>query len=107
MTQIDIDKLKKLLFYDEKTGNLYWRPREADMFSKESLQKTWNTKYAFKVAGTIEAKKVLIRIGDKRYPIGKVVVALSEGVWPKKVIHLDGNQLNSKIENLRIISREH
>lgn len=99
---IDIDELKKYLLYDKKTGHIYWRPRTIDMFSNEGSQKSWNTKYAYKMAGTaMPGKQIQIKLLKRRYVGGHVAWALAHGYWPDIVVHLDGNNLNTKLSNLK------
>lgn len=105
------DILHKLLFYVSETGELYWKPRNRDMFKSESSMKSWNTKYAGKKAGCNyvcpKTKNVYIQITilGRRYLAHQIVmVMLGHDVIGKEIDHIDGDGCNNSEINLRIVN---
>lgn len=101
---LDQTILKSLLHYDPGTGIFTWKPR-AD------ARKTWNTRYANKVAGfdwTVSPGTIYrsIRIFDWPFLAHRLAVLYMTGSWPPiDTDHRDRNGLNNRWENLRIADK--
>jgi len=114
---INADLARQLLIYDPSTGFLTWKPRTPDMFMTKAAEDSlrvcscWNSKYAGKQAGSIDARGYVItsikfcREGHRYSSICKahrLAWLIMTGSWPALDIdHIDGNRLNNKWDNIR------
>ena len=95
--------LKELLCYDEDTGIFIWRERDVSFFTSEMSWKTWNTRFAGVVAGSLGGNGYLgIRIFKKSYKAHRLAWLYVNGSFPHdQTDHIDGDRVNNRIENLR------
>ena len=105
--------LKDLLHYDPDTGIFTWKFRHVDYFSSEGSYKSWNTKYANKIAGSKlysdKNKTIYLKIGifGKPYLAHRLSYLYIEGEFPSDEIdHNNGNGLNNKWYNLQKITHQ-
>lgn len=94
-------QLRDILSYNPKTGVLIWRQRE-------NIPKEWNTRWAGKVAGSVNSAGYLIITlnTNERYLVHRIIWLLMTGKWPKNEIdHVDNNRINNRWENLREATR--
>lgn len=73
--------------------------------------RAWNSRYANKKAGTISKKKsgnayLRVWLGDEKYYAHRIIWILLNGAIPDgmEIDHIDGDGLNNKIENLRLVT---
>lgn len=100
-------KLVKTMFRYED-GRLYWLPRPIEHFNSDGRQASWNRKFSGKLAGYINQQngRRVIRIQmdgvSSNYLAYRLIWAFHYGVWPSETVdHIDGDQANDRIENLR------
>jgi len=73
--------------FEYKDGELYWKKNG-------------------KQAGTVTARgKKQISIGGKLYLAHRIIFLMHHGYLPTEIDHIDNNQLNNRIENLREANR--
>jgi hypothetical protein len=107
---IPVETLRKLISYDEKTGDMAWKPRTADMFISKGQRdahgccQNWNARYAGQPAlanvGRIGYKRG--NIFESGYLAHRVAMAMILGNWDFDYVdHIDGNPLNNAAKNLR------
>lgn len=84
------DLLHELFEYRDD-GNLYWRENGA---GRRDISKP---------AGTMRKNGYIqIRINRKIYLAHRLVFLMHHGFLPKEVDHIDGNEANNAVENLRL-----
>lgn len=92
-----VSKLKKV-FLVRDDGALVWR-------EQKDKPKTWNTRFAGAVAGSLEKSGyVLACIDYKKYRAHRIVFAITYGYdpHPLQIDHIDGNRSNNRPCNLRV-----
>jgi hypothetical protein len=98
------ERLKELLRYDPETGLFYWLERPVRL-GFERTDKTWNVRYAGKIAGDEFGKlrpRIRISVDKRRFQAHRLAWLWMTGEWPAEEIdHKDMNPLNNKWENLR------
>lgn len=100
-------ELLKLLRYDDVSGLFFWKKRGLRWFESEVFQKSWNTKYSGKIAGSKwkdpKSGKAYwqITILNHKYTAHRVAMKMTFGESNSGVDHRDGDGLNNKLENLR------
>lgn len=98
------DQLRSLMDYDPETGRFTWRPREV----RSQYDKTWNTRYAGMVAGTLTVPKcyVQIMVLGRLYLAQRLAFLWMTGEWPDpEPDHQDTNPWNNAWANLRQATR--
>jgi hypothetical protein len=99
--------LHQLLRYDAETGDLIWLPRTAESLVQNRHRDGWNSRYAGTVAGHI--KPFPDRPGYLHIAVQGTIYRAHRLVWvyvrgepvPDIIDHIDHDQLNNRIENLR------
>jgi len=98
------EELKKIVVYNDRTGQLHWKYRTKETFASPMAMQTFSKRFAGKVACTrmIDNTPALILSG-KEYRIKNLVWLYHYGSWPTaRVYHIDGDTTNTRIENLAI-----
>lgn len=106
---ISFECVAALLDYDRVTGEFVWKARTPASFnavrrSPEAACNAWNSKYAGKLAGTIDKDGYhIINIYKTRYYAHRLAWLVCHGKWPSNQIdHADRNKLNNRVSNLRV-----
>jgi hypothetical protein len=87
---LDQKTLLELLYYDEGTGKLFWRPRERKHFNSDASCKRFNKRFGDKEAFTANSRGYLVgRIFKKGYFSHRVIWMMVYGEWPDPFGHLD------------------
>jgi hypothetical protein len=97
--------LREFLDYSPETGILKWRERDPHHFASPRLWRSWNTQFAGKDVGWINANGYLAtRIQGPSFLVQRVIWKLVTGNEPPEQIdHIDGNRINNRWKNLREI----
>jgi len=96
--------IDSILLYNE--GNLFWKYRE-------DRNKTWNTRFSGKIAGSINKPnknkdyyRKVVNIDGQMIKVHHIVWLLNTGDWPTMEIdHKDRNSLNNNFNNLELSNR--
>jgi HNH endonuclease len=106
----DIDYLSRLFSY--KDGKLLWNKRPLSDFKTLCACNTWNSRFVGKEAGRIgyynnkTIKRWIICIDYRQCLRSVIVWAIHRKEYPNMMIdHKDNDQLNDKIDNLRLATR--
>jgi len=103
--ELTTEIVRELLDYDQDTGVFTWKDRERHWFKTNRDFKTWNTRYAGRVAGYADknasgySNLSLGMLGNTWYAHRIAFLWMGE-VLPEQVDHLDRNALNNKWTNL-------
>lgn len=101
-------RLLQLFNYDPKTGHLFWKIRPRNEFKTEGAFKTWNTRYANKIAGGLSSDGYIqVQVDKKRYRAHRLAYLIYHGYMPENdVDHKDRIRHHNWIDNLREVSRQ-
>jgi hypothetical protein len=99
-------ELKSLVDYDPETGIFTWRSREERYFKTNSSYKTWNTRFAGKVAGMVMPRGyITVNLCGKKYAAHRLAFLWMTGSFPKnEVDHINHLAGDNRWDNLRAVT---
>lgn len=103
-TDITQDFLKSILDYDPETGVFTWKTRPVEHFKTPGSWKSWNTKYAGKVAGSLHTEGYWCIVINYKQNYAHILAYLwMVGVWPDDEIdHHNRIRNDNRWSNLRL-----
>src|SRR5690554_3545233 len=110
---LDQNTVRELIHYNAGTGDFVWKKRDVKWFSDEPHRRSWNTRYAGKVAGFVHThtisgyQKINIRIFGELWSAHRLAWLWMTGSLPREDIdHIDRNGTNNRWDNLREVTAE-
>lgn len=94
MNRVSLERLHQVLSYDQNTGIFKWRVTKAALAVAGS------------VAGTIDRGYNKIWIDGKQYRAHRLAWFYVYGEWPKEIDHKNRNKSDTRLENLREVTRK-
>jgi HNH endonuclease/AP2 domain len=93
---VSIDFVKSALAYDPESGVMKWKFRP-------NYRKNWNTRFAGKPAGTLEADDhIYIGLAGRRFVAHRLAWAIMTGEWPHgEIDHRNEIKSDNRWDNLR------
>lgn len=93
--------------FEYEDGYLRWKIRPREHFKCNRGYNGWNMKYSGKICGGVcDTGYPTVMLDKKIWKIHRLIWILLNGQIPegKLISHIDGNNKNNRIENLRIIN---
>jgi hypothetical protein len=103
--ELSTELIRELLDYDQYTGVFVWRERSREWFTSDRSWKTWNSRFAGRVAGTVNKNihgypVLQICVLGKLYKASRLAFLWMGLPLPEQVDHDDGDSLNQAWDNL-------
>ena len=104
---LDIEMLRRLLSYDQKTGLLTWKRRSRELFESDRICNSWNVRHHGKPVGSINTSGYSqVKIFGRLYLTHHIAWALHYNEWASNQIdHINGKKTDNRIVNLRDATR--
>lgn len=97
--------LRDCLDYSPESGKFTWKTRPDEHFISPDRARSWNTKFAGKVAGSTDGRGYReIKINDRPLKAHRIAWILMNGVAPDQIDHINGNRSDNSISNLRDVT---
>jgi hypothetical protein len=95
VTEEDLQEMVRR--YDLVDGKLYYKETVSNRV-KKGLEAGYNNSYGYKV----------VQIKGREFRVHRIIYYLHYGIWPGdfQVDHIDGDKLNNKPENLRLVTHK-
>ena len=95
-------ELRRIFVYEEMTGHLIWKSRPRKEFAKDWVCRSWNTKYAGKVAGCrVPKDEIIIHLSGINYAAHRLIYKMKTGLEPSHIDHKNLNPEDNRFDNLR------
>lgn len=94
------EALRTMFDFNHVTGQLFWKRRE-------DRDSQWNGRYAGKEVGTVSSKGYRgTELNNVRFSLHRIIYKLAYGEMPKnmQIDHIDGDKLNNRLDNLRLVT---
>lgn len=94
--------LRQCFDYNEKTGQLTWRPRPPEHFDTNQAWVKHNRSFVGKVAGTVrDDGQVQVRLNKRACMAHRIIWCMYYGSYPERAVkHRNGNCQDNRISNL-------
>jgi hypothetical protein len=103
--QIDVQRLREMLDYNQYTGVLTWKTRPPSHFTTIRTWKAWNTIYAGKITGYLDYKGYLrVNIKGTPHSAHRLAWAIHYGEFAPRLDHKNMCKDDNRIDNLRACS---
>lgn len=105
--KLTVSIANEFLRYNSRTGQLTWRSRKKQWFPNDQSWRTWNSRFAGKLALASYTKGYLVgTILGKRYASHRVIWFLKTGRWPQVIDHKNHNGCDNRWDNLRSVDSQ-
>jgi len=101
-------KFSSVFYYDDSQGALYWKIRPEESFASIRAARTWNSRFGNKPSGSKRSDGYFgVKFEGREYLTHRIIWVLNKGSIPAglEVDHIDRDRSNSKIQNLRLVTR--
>jgi len=108
---INQTELKKVLSYNQYTGEFTWLKRGRSYFASYRSYCSWNAKHAGIIAGSLHLGSrgktyVHIHINGVTYKAHRLAYLYMIGEWPDEIDHDDGDGVNNEWVNINSVTRQ-
>lgn len=103
-------ELCQLLMYEPESGLLRWKEKPLLGLSTDASVKSWNRRFAGRVAGTRKQSAgkeyIQVSIKSRLYPCHRVIWVMVHGAIDETLVidHVNSNGLDNRLINLRLVS---
>jgi len=105
-------EVRELLFYDPETGIFTWRERGRGWFKSDGAHKSWNSRDAGKIAGSVHVNSkgfqlIVIRLIGRLYSAHRLAwLYMTDEPLPDEIDHINRDATDNRWYNLRASSRK-
>lgn len=93
--------------YEAVSGALRWRHRPVEHFKNVRASIAWNAKHVGEPVGSLLSSGYLhTSLGRRKFYLSRIIYKMHCGTDPQIVDHIDRNQANNRIENLRSVNSQ-
>lgn len=102
---ISPERARELFDYDPDTGILRWKPRAEESFKTPQNSRSWNARYAGRVAGSEWRGYTRVKFDGFDYSAHRVAWVIATGRLPLFGLdHINGDRRDNRLCNLRDVS---